>query len=229
MSSAQLNLTVVVSGQPARLDGIAVSAPLHFVVARARHQTNNVGRGEVDWELRDSSGVILDLELTIEAAALTDGQLLYLQPRAGAGGTGLLPWERESRILATLQPTAVFVESLRVHSAQLLTATSTRVLLREAARRIEDAEAVIEEIEAPTPEVRDESELPLPRTVPRFEGTMEFPRRSCVDQRTPLETALWTVHSRIEAMPASPHLTDAGSLLAQAADKLADYLEGAPT
>jgi hypothetical protein len=266
MSGAQVNLTVVVGGHPARLDGIAVTAPLSFVVARARHQTSNYGRSETDWELRDSSGVVLDLELTIEAAALKDGQLLYLQPRAGAGGdssawrAALEEYDRRkaeydaavargehpprpvkphmpgstwplvmtARLIAVIQPADDFVQALRAHALMLDVQSITAVLLREAAQRIEDAEAVIEEIEAATPEAREEPAIPLPRTVPRFDGTLEFPRRSCVDQRTPLETALWAVHARIEAMPASPHLTDAGSLLVKAADKLADYLEGVP-
>ncbi len=163
MSGAQVNLTVVVSGQTTSLMGIAVTAPLSFVVARARHQTSNYGRGEADWELRDASGVVLNLELTIAEVGLADNQLLYLQPRAGWGGEGAV--------------------------------------------------------------ARTQHPAPLPRTVKRFGGTMDWPRRSCVDQYTSEEKALWAVHALIEAMPAHPHLTEAGSLLQQAAGKLADYLE----
>ena len=67
---------------------------------------------------------------------------------------------------------------------------------------------------------------PLPRTVERYGSP--FPRRNCVDQYAPEEAAIWKVHAMVEAMPASVHMTDAVILLAKAADRVADYLEGVP-
>ncbi len=68
--------------------------------------------------------------------------------------------------------------------------------------------------------------MTLPHLVKRMGGEIDFPRRSCVDQYTPVEEAIWAAHAQVEALGASTALTDAVILLQQAAEKVADFLEG---
>lgn len=79
-----LNLTVVVSGQP-----VAIKANRHervqLIADEALRLTNN--RGQTDWELRTSDGILLNLEVRIDESGISDGATLYLSPRAGAGGS----------------------------------------------------------------------------------------------------------------------------------------------
>lgn len=68
--------------------------------------------------------------------------------------------------------------------------------------------------------------MPLPKNVPRGEkGDWTFPRRNCVDQLTPAELAIRDAMIAVEAAGGHILLTEAITLLSQAKDKVADYLE----
>jgi hypothetical protein len=80
-----VDLLIVVSGaeQPVKVN---VHEPLANAVREALRLTGNAGQPPEDWELRTDGGSLLDQSVTAGNAGLTDGQLLFLSPRAGAGG-----------------------------------------------------------------------------------------------------------------------------------------------
>ncbi len=80
-----LDLIVVVSGspQPVRVN---IHQPLEQLVAEALRESGNVGQPPADWELRTEDGALLDQGVRVDGAGLHEGQTLFLNPRAGAGG-----------------------------------------------------------------------------------------------------------------------------------------------
>lgn len=52
-----------------------------------------------------------------------------------------------------------------------------------------------------------------------------FPRRNRIDLFTPAEKAIWDAQAAVEAAGSDVLLTEAGNLLAQARDKVADFVE----
>lgn len=63
-----------------------VNAPLSAAVERALSQSGNTGRPLSEWEVRDSSGVLLDTSRKVKDLGLKDGARLFLSLRVGAGG-----------------------------------------------------------------------------------------------------------------------------------------------
>lgn len=80
-----LDLIVVVSGSPHPVRA-NVHQTLEHVVAEALRESGNVGQPAADWELRTEDGVLLGQAMRVDAAGLHEGQTLFLNPRAGAGG-----------------------------------------------------------------------------------------------------------------------------------------------
>lgn len=64
-----------------------------------------------------------------------------------------------------------------------------------------------------------------PNRVPILDGTETFQRRCCVDRLTPAETAIRNAQVAIEGIGAHERLTKAGTLLMEARELIADYLE----
>jgi hypothetical protein len=56
----------------------------------------------------------------------------------------------------------------------------------------------------------------------------ESPRRNRIDKLTPSELAIWNAMQAVEAMPADVRLTEAGNLLKDALEKVADFVDGVP-
>ncbi len=86
MSPAEhLDLVIVVSGvpEPVRING---HEPLENAVRKALQESGNQGRSPADWELRTEDGTLLDQNARADAVGLHEGQTLFLNPRAGAGG-----------------------------------------------------------------------------------------------------------------------------------------------
>ncbi len=54
----------------------------------------------------------------------------------------------------------------------------------------------------------------------------ESPRRNRIDKFTPAEKAIWDARQAVEAMPADVRLTQAGNLLQEAQEKVADFIDG---
>jgi len=84
-----ISLRVVVNGVETNVKG-NVNAPLRTVVEHALSQTQNQGRPISDWELRDVSGQVFEIDRKISSYNLSDGALLYLQPTVGVNGTTVL-------------------------------------------------------------------------------------------------------------------------------------------
>ena len=80
-----IDVTVVVSGQPERLK-VNVHQTLDHLVHEALQRSGNRGQASSDWELRSEDGRLLEQSLTVGQAAIHDGATLFLSPRAGAGG-----------------------------------------------------------------------------------------------------------------------------------------------
>lgn len=69
-----------------------VDAPLIQAVERALVQSGNTGRRDPrEWEVRDSSGALLEVDRTIKDLGLKDGARLFLSLKVGAGGTSSCP------------------------------------------------------------------------------------------------------------------------------------------
>ena len=84
--SENVNVQVVVSGQPTAIKANIHQTVQHLVVEALR-ESGNKGQPPSEWELRTSDGALIDQSLAIGAAGITDGITLFLSPRAGAGGS----------------------------------------------------------------------------------------------------------------------------------------------
>ena len=81
----EIEVVVVVSGQPERID-IGAHQKLQHLVHEALRRSGNQGQPPSDWDLRTESGQLLDQHLTVADAHLENGVTLFLSPQAGAGG-----------------------------------------------------------------------------------------------------------------------------------------------
>lgn len=84
-SEQNIEITVVVSGQPERLK-VNVHQALEQLVHQALQRTGNKGQAPADWELRTEDGTLLDQSLTVAVGNIHNGTTLFLSPKAGAGG-----------------------------------------------------------------------------------------------------------------------------------------------
>lgn len=85
MAQQNINLTIVVSGQPSSVK-VNLHQKMEHVIQEALRETGNKGQPASEWELRTSDGSLIDPSTPAGNAGLTDGMTLYLSPRAGAGG-----------------------------------------------------------------------------------------------------------------------------------------------
>jgi hypothetical protein len=85
-SSNQIELAIVVNGQPTMIQA-NINAPLHTVIPHALEQTGNAGQPAENWELRDSAGALLDLDKKIGDFQFPADVRLFLNLKAGVGGT----------------------------------------------------------------------------------------------------------------------------------------------
>jgi Protein of Unknown function (DUF2604) len=84
-SEQNIEVTVVVSGQPQRLK-VNVHQTIEHLVHEALQKSGNQGQAPSEWELRTEDGRLLEQSGTVAAAAIHDGMTLFLSPKAGAGG-----------------------------------------------------------------------------------------------------------------------------------------------
>ena len=80
-----LQIIVIVSGQPVPVE-VNPNEPALNIVREALRKSGNVSQTVDAWELRDASGVPLDISGKVSSLGLVDGSQLALQPRAAAGG-----------------------------------------------------------------------------------------------------------------------------------------------
>jgi hypothetical protein len=86
MPENEVQLTIVVNGQPTLVRANR-NAPLHTVIARALEQTGNAGQPPENWELRDTAGALLALDQKIRDFNFPADVRLFLNLKAGVGGT----------------------------------------------------------------------------------------------------------------------------------------------
>lgn len=82
----EIEITIVVSGQPERLRA-EEHEKLERLVREALRHSGNEGQPPSDWELRTEDGRLLNQEETVAEAGVENGQTLFLSPKAGAGGS----------------------------------------------------------------------------------------------------------------------------------------------
>lgn len=80
-----LDVVVVVSGVP-RPARVNLREPIEHVVRSVLRDAGEQGRDPGDFELRTEDGRLIDLAIRAGDSGLVDGQTLFLNPRAGAGG-----------------------------------------------------------------------------------------------------------------------------------------------
>lgn len=85
MSRNKDTLTIIVNGQSVEVD-VNQNAPLHTVVQKALQDSGNLGQPPANWELRDSDGNVLDLDIKISDFHFSAAVMLYLSLKAGVGG-----------------------------------------------------------------------------------------------------------------------------------------------
>ena len=64
-----------------------INAPLKEAVARALEESGNTGRPPSEWQVRDATGVLLEIERKIRDFGFTSGTRLFLSLAVGAGGS----------------------------------------------------------------------------------------------------------------------------------------------
>ena len=86
MSGKQIEFTIVVNGQsvPVKID---LSAEIGEAVVQALNKSGNSGQPVENWELRDASGHPIDTGQKIADSDIKDGAKLFLNLKAGVGGT----------------------------------------------------------------------------------------------------------------------------------------------
>jgi hypothetical protein len=82
----KITLVFIINGENFPVEA-NVDAPLILAVEKALVLSGNTGRRDPrEWEVRDSSGVLLEVDRTIKELGLKDGARLFLSLRVGAGG-----------------------------------------------------------------------------------------------------------------------------------------------
>lgn len=82
----EIELTIVVNGQPIEIEDVNVKTMLREVVERALRDSGNSGQPIEMWELRDTGGQILDLSKRVGDYGIVSGARLFLNLKAGVGG-----------------------------------------------------------------------------------------------------------------------------------------------
>ena len=85
MPDNQIDLTVVVSGQPQPIR-VNPNQTVEHLVHEALQRSGNHGQPPSAWELRTDAGALIDQSLRVRQAGLVYGMTLFLNPQAGVGG-----------------------------------------------------------------------------------------------------------------------------------------------
>ncbi|MCY4421285.1 MAG: DUF2604 domain-containing protein [Gammaproteobacteria bacterium] len=78
-------ITIVVNGQPIKVQ-VKPETLIRTAVIDALKESGNSGQPLENWELRDSSGQIIDLDKSVENVVPKEGTELFLSLKAGVGG-----------------------------------------------------------------------------------------------------------------------------------------------
>ena len=86
MSDKRIEFIIVVNGHPVP-EKAGLDDQIGEVVARALKESGNSGQPIDSWELRDDSGQIVDMGRKIGELGIKEGAKLFLNLKAGVGGT----------------------------------------------------------------------------------------------------------------------------------------------
>jgi hypothetical protein len=84
--ATHIELVIVVNGQPTPLSANP-NQPLQSLIGRALAESGNTGQPPENWELRDEAGNLLDLSAKIGSFGFASGTKLFLNLKAGVGGS----------------------------------------------------------------------------------------------------------------------------------------------
>lgn len=85
-SDHKIELIFIINGENFPIE-VNIHEPLIAPVERALVLSGNTGRRDPrEWEVRDSGGVLLEVDRTIQELNLKDGARLFLSLKVGAGG-----------------------------------------------------------------------------------------------------------------------------------------------
>jgi hypothetical protein len=82
----KIELIFIINGANFTL-GTNVNPPLKEAVARVLSESGNTGRPPSEWQVRDTAGVLLEMERKIKDFGFINGTRLFLSLAVGAGGT----------------------------------------------------------------------------------------------------------------------------------------------
>lgn len=82
----KVTLEIIVNGQSTMVEANE-NAPLHSIIGHALAATGNSGQPPENWELRNEGGVLLAMDEKIGDLHLASGTRLFLNLKAGIGGT----------------------------------------------------------------------------------------------------------------------------------------------
>ena len=85
MGENLIEFTIVVNGTPIT-EKFKAEATVESVVEDVLKKSGNTGQPLENWELRDSSGQVIDFDKIIESVVQKEGSELFLSLKAGVGG-----------------------------------------------------------------------------------------------------------------------------------------------
>lgn len=86
MSNKDFEITIVVNGKPEQVK-VGLDEEIEEAVKLALKQSGNSGQPAEQWELRDETGQVLDLDKTVGVLDIKEGAKLFLNLKAGVGGS----------------------------------------------------------------------------------------------------------------------------------------------
>ena len=85
MSDKLIEVTIIVNGQPIKIE-VKPDTLIQTAVIAALKDSGNSGQPLENWELRDASGQVVDLDKRVEDVVPKEGTELFLSLKAGVGG-----------------------------------------------------------------------------------------------------------------------------------------------
>ncbi len=86
MADQKVQLVFIINGADFPLE-TNINAPLKEAVSRALAESGNSGRPASEWQVRDSAGVLLEIDRKIRDFGFSNGTRLFLSLAVGAGGS----------------------------------------------------------------------------------------------------------------------------------------------
>ena len=88
MDDKYFEIEIVVNGKPEQVK-VSFDQQIGEVVKAALKQSGNSGQPPEQWELRDQNGQVLDISKTVGVLDIKEGAKLFLNLKAGVGGSSV--------------------------------------------------------------------------------------------------------------------------------------------